>query len=177
MLFRSLAIVMRDITALRVTSTGLTLALSADGRESDATVSGGPFGLLALLGDSAQAAPGRGDVTISGDTEVAEKFQELARLLRPDIEEELSLLLGDVPAHQLTRAARAGVRWAAKAADTTLENLSEYFAHERGDLVPRNEGEQFLRGVDAVREGVDRLQARLELFAARAGALRRNRTP
>jgi ubiquinone biosynthesis protein UbiJ len=36
--------------------------------------------------------------------------------------------------------------------------------------VSRNEGEQFLRGVDAVREGVDRLQARLELLARRRGA-------
>jgi len=35
--------------------------------------------------------------------------------------------------------------------------------------VPRNEGEQFLRGVDAVREGVDRLAARIELLTARRG--------
>jgi ubiquinone biosynthesis protein UbiJ len=36
--------------------------------------------------------------------------------------------------------------------------------------VPRNEGEQFLRGVDAVREAVDRLAARIELLARRRGA-------
>jgi ubiquinone biosynthesis accessory factor UbiJ len=174
---RSVAVVIRDIARLHVTSTGLTLGLSADARAADATVTGGPLGLLALAGESAQAVLQRGDVTISGDADVAEKFRELARLLRPDIEEELSLLLGDVPAHELARVARAGVRWAAKAADTTLENLGEYLGHERGDLVPRNEGEQFLRGVDAVREGVDRLQARLELLAARDAAVRRNQTP
>ena len=55
-------------------------------------------------------------------------------------------------------------------ADTTLRNLAEYWAHERGDLVSRNEAEQFLRGVDALREGVDRLQARLDLLAQRRGA-------
>ena len=49
-------------------------------------------------------------------------------------------------------------------------NLAEYLGHERGDLVPRNEGEQFLRGVDAVREGVDRVEARLENLARRRGA-------
>jgi ubiquinone biosynthesis protein UbiJ len=33
--------------------------------------------------------------------------------------------------------------------------------------VPRAEGEQFLRGVDALREDLDRLQARLDLLAQR----------
>ena len=33
--------------------------------------------------------------------------------------------------------------------------------------VPRHEGEQFLRGVEALREDLDRLAARLELLAQR----------
>jgi len=88
-------------------------------------------------------------------------------LLTPDVEEELSLLTGDVAAHRLGTLARGGQRWARRAAHTTLANLAEYLAHERRDLVSRNEGEQFLRGVDALRESVDRLQARLELLARR----------
>jgi ubiquinone biosynthesis accessory factor UbiJ len=174
---RSLAIVIRDIARLRVASNGLTLIVNADARAADATLTGGPLGLLALAGDSAQAVLQRGEVTIDGDADVAEKFRELLRRLRPDVEEELSLLLGDVPAHQLARLGSAAARWTAQAADTTLENLGEYFAHERGDLVSRNEGEQFLRGVDAVREDVDRLQARLERLAARGGAGTRNKAP
>ena len=166
---RSLAIAVRDIARLRVSSTGLTLAITLDEREADATLSGSPVALLALLRRSAQAQLQRGAVAISGDAEVAQKFQELAQLLRPDFEEELSLLLGDVPAHQLARAARAAAAWGAKAAATTLTNLAEYLGHESADLVPRNEGEQFLRGVDALREGVDRLQARLERLRARRG--------
>jgi ubiquinone biosynthesis accessory factor UbiJ len=174
---RSLAIVIRDVARLRVASTGLTLTVSVDAREADATLTGGPFGLLALGGDSAQAVLQRGEVTIDGDADVAEKFRELLQRLRPDVEEELSLVLGDVPAHQLARLGSAAARWTAKAADTTLENLSEYLGHERGDLVSRNEGEQFLRGVDEVREGVDRLQARLERLAARGGVATRNKAP
>jgi ubiquinone biosynthesis accessory factor UbiJ len=178
---RSLAVVIRDITRLRVTSTGLTLTVSVEPRATactaDATLSGGALGLLALAGDSAPAVLQRGEVTIDGDAEVAEKFRELLQRLRPDGEEELSLLLGDVAAHQLARLGSAALRWTVKSADTTLENLSEYLGHERGDLVSRNEGEQFLRGVDAVREGVDRLQARLEQLAAHGGGPTRNKTP
>jgi len=164
---RSLAIVIPDLARLRLASSGVTLAATFDAEPADATLTGGPFALLALLGASAQAQLQRGHVAISGDTEIAERFRELLERLRPDFEEELSLLLGDVPAHRLARALRAGAAWGAKAADTTLTNLGEYLAHESADLVSRNEGEQFLRGVDALREGVDRLQARLERLARR----------
>jgi len=74
-----------------------------------------------------------------------------------------------VPAHQLGRLARLTAGAGRRAADTTLRNLAEYLGHERADLVSRNEGEQFLRGVDAVREGVDRLQARLDVLTRRPG--------
>ena len=106
----------------------------------------------------------RGDVRIEGDAELAQKFRELALLLRPDLEEELSLVLGDVPAHQIGRFARAAFGWARKAATTTVRNAAEYLGHERRDLVPRAEAEQFLHGVDTLREDLDRLAARIELL-------------
>ena len=167
---KSVAIEIRDITRLRLTSSGQTLTVTRDGAPADATLAGGPLSLLALAGESPDAVLQRGEVAIGGDAELAQQFRELARLLRPDLEEELSLLLGDVPAHQLGRLARLTLDWSRKAASTTLTNLAEYLGHERADLVPRNEGEQFLRGVDAVREGVDRLAARIELLARRRGA-------
>jgi len=167
---RSVAIVVPDILRLRVSSNGQTLTVMRDDAPADATLRGGALSLLALASDSAQAVIQRGAVAISGDSEVAQGYRELAQLLRPDLEEELSLLIGDVPAHQLGRLARLAAGWSGRAADTTLRNLAEYLGHERGDLVSRNEGEQFLRGVDALRESVDRLQARLELIARRRGA-------
>jgi ubiquinone biosynthesis accessory factor UbiJ len=166
---RSVAIVVPDIARLRVSSTGDTLAVRFADAPAEATIRGGLLSLLALTGDSAQKVLQRGDVAISGDSEVAEGFRELVQLLRPDPEEELALLIGDIPAHQLGRLARLGASFSVRAAQTTVRNLAEYWAHERGDLVSRNEGEQFLRGVDALREDADRLQARLDLLAQRRG--------
>jgi ubiquinone biosynthesis accessory factor UbiJ len=165
---RSLALTIPNVARLRLASTGVTLTASFDAEPADATLTGGPLSLLGLLGASALPALQRGQVAISGDAEIAERFRELLELLRPDFEEELSLLTGDVPAHQLARLARASAAWGAQAAGTALANLSEYLAHESADLVSRNEGEQFLRGVDALREGVDRAQARLERLAGRS---------
>ena len=130
----------------------------------DATITGGPFSLLALSGPAPEAVLQRGDVRIDGDAELAQKFRELALLLRPDLEEELSLVVGDVPAHQLGRFARAAFGWTRKAALTTVRNAAEYLGHERRDLVPRSEADQFLQGVDTLREDVDRLAARIDLL-------------
>ena len=47
---------------------------------------------------------------------------------------------------------------------------AEYFAHERGDLVPRAEAEVFLEGVDRLREDVDRAAARVDALVARLDA-------
>lgn len=168
---KSVAIVIRDIARFRVASNGQTLTVSRDELPADATISGGPLSLLALSGESGQAVLQRGDVTTSGETDTAQAFRELAQLLRPDLEEELSLLIGDVAAHQLGRFAQLTAGWGRRAADTTLKNLAEYLGHERADLVSRNEGEQFLRGVDQVREGIDRLQARLDVLERRRGLL------
>jgi ubiquinone biosynthesis protein UbiJ len=43
---------------------------------------------------------------------------------------------------------------------TGVRNVAEYLAHERGDLVPRAEAEDFYRGVERLREDLDRLEAR-----------------
>ena len=127
---RSVAIEIRAITRLRVASTGHTLSVTRDDAPADATLTGGLLSLLALAGESADAVL-PGEVAIGGDAQLAQKFRELARLLRPDLEEELSLLLGDVPAHQLGRLARLTLHWSRRAAGTTLENLAEYLGHER----------------------------------------------
>lgn len=151
---------------LVVESTGETLQIKRDASAStEAEIVGGPFSLLALAGESPEAVIQRGDVQIRGDVELAQRFRELALLLRPDIEEEVSKVVGDVPAHHLGRVARAAFGWTRNAASTQVRNVAEYFAHERQHLVPRAEADQLLKGVDTLRENVDRLEARIELLA------------
>jgi ubiquinone biosynthesis protein UbiJ len=150
-----------------VESTGDTLRVTRDPTAAtEAELAGGPLSLLALASSSTpEAILQRGEVQIRGDAELAQKFRELAMLLRPDIEEELSQVIGDVPAHQIGRFTRAAFGWTQKAAATTVRNIAEYLAHERQDLVSRPEADQLLKGVDALREDVDRLDARISVLA------------
>jgi ubiquinone biosynthesis protein UbiJ len=136
----------------------------AGGQPPDAEISGSLLNLAALAGSHPEEVIQRGDVTIRGDAEVAQKFRELAMLLRPDVEEELSRLIGDTPAHQALRLVRMATGFGRRAAKTGVRNVAEYLAHETGDLVPRAEAEDFYRGVERLREDLDRLEARARLI-------------
>lgn len=167
---RRLAVEAPGFARLLLGSTGSSLSLERGAGSADAQIVGGPLSLLILSGGFSEAPLRRGDVEIRGDAEIAEKFQELLRLVSPDAEEELSLLVGDVPAHRVARLTHGALGWTRRAAATLLRDLGEYASHERGDLVSRQEGEQFLRAVDALREDADRFEARLALLEQRTGA-------
>ena len=156
-------------TPFRVTiaSDGSTLRVAAPepgtaaAPAADAHISGTPLSLLALTRADPEVVLQRGDVRIEGDAEIAQQFSRLALLLRPDLENALSQLLGRSGAHVLMRGLRGAAAWTRAAAWTQVKNLSEYLAHERGDLVSRSESAHFLREVDDAREQLDRLEARL----------------
>lgn len=167
---RTLAIASPGLARVVIVSDGTTLKLARSAQAADAEIIGGPLSLLALGRADPRPLVQQGDVRIRGDAELAESFRELLALLKPDWEEELSLLVGDVAAHRIGRTARLATDWLRTAGRTGVQNIAEYFAHETGDLVSRNEGEQFLRGVDVLREDVDRLAARLELLERRTRA-------
>jgi ubiquinone biosynthesis accessory factor UbiJ len=137
---------------------------------ADATLAGSPLALLRLAGGSAPRGAGvsggagvsRGaGVSVSGDAEIANAYRELLALARPDFEEELSRLVGDVPARALSQFAAKTVEWAARAHHTAGENIAEYLQEESRDLVNKPELDEFLQGVDMVRETADRVDARI----------------
>lgn len=145
--------------------TSIRLAKSVAGAAPpDAEISGNLMSLAALAGAHPEEVIRRGEVTIRGDAELAQKFRELAMLLKPDVEEELSRLIGDTPAHQALRLVRAATGFGRRAAETGMRNMAEYLAHERRDLVPGPEAEDFYRGVEKLREDLDRLEARTRLL-------------
>jgi ubiquinone biosynthesis accessory factor UbiJ len=57
--------------------------------------------------------------------------------------------------------ARRALEFARRARRTAGENIAEYLQEEGRDLVNRTELDEFLRGVDELRETADRIEARL----------------
>jgi ubiquinone biosynthesis protein UbiJ len=135
--------------------------------EPAATLSGSPLALLKLAGAAPENAVRSGGVQISGDAEVAQTFRDLLARARPDLEEELARIIGDVAAHQLGNAARSVLNFGRRAANTFAQNVAEFLQEEGRDVPSRTEADEFTAGVDRVREDADRLEARLALLEKR----------
>ncbi|MET0498511.1 MAG: SCP2 sterol-binding domain-containing protein [Steroidobacteraceae bacterium] len=166
------------VLALHVTGTPVSLFLRGAGERMEvdttntgvatATLSGTPLSLLRLAGARADAALRGGNVHIEGNAEVAQTFSELLKHTRPDLEEELSRVIGDVAAHQAGNMARSALAFGRRAADTFAQNVAEFLQEESRDLPTRTEADEFLSGVDKLRDDVDRVAARIKLLEQRA---------
>lgn len=134
-----------------------------------ATLSGTPMALLRMAGPRPETAVQGGAVHIHGDAEVAQTFSELLKQARPDLEEELSRVIGDVAAHHVGNAARSALGFARRAASTFAQNVSEYLQEEGRDAPSRTEADEFITGVDKLRDDADRFEARLALLERKRG--------
>ena len=164
----SLQVDIDGITRIRAGAHQGRLALGAgEDTAADATISGTLPALLRLLKDRASREPGGSAAQIRGDAQIANRYRELFALARPDPEEELSRWIGDFPARSLSRLAERALELGRHVRRTAGENIAEYLQEESRDLVNKTELEEFLRGVDELRETADRVDARLGRLEAR----------
>ncbi len=159
------------VLALHLTGVPLNLFFRSDGGRMTidtqeaaapaASLSGTPLAFMRLTGPKPEAAIRGGSIHIQGDAEVAQTFSELLNAAQPDLEEELSRVIGDMAAHQVGNAARAALGFGRRALDTFTQNVAEYLTEESRDLPTRTEADEFFADVDKLRDDVARLEARL----------------
>ena len=137
----------------------LTTEISDD---PDVLISGSLLTLARMAGDSGGSALRDGSLEMAGDVLLAEKFQQLLDYAKPDVEEELASVVGDAAAHRLGEFARGVSKWSAEARDTMSDNIREYLQEESRDLPSRYEVDRFTADVDALRDDVERLAARID---------------
>ena len=158
------------VVAVRVRDTGLAmyvlidrdgvrLATDAD-EEPDVAITGSLFSLAGLAAKGEAALKDR-SVDFTGDVYTAQAFQKLLAYGTPDLEEELSSVVGDTAARGIGDLARSVGRWAAQARHTMRDNVSEYLQEESGAVPSRYEADRFRSAVNTLRDDVDRLEARL----------------
>ena len=129
------------------------------GDTADATIAGGPFSLMALAGGRRSIFDG--DVKISGDTDVAQKFSRCLNEIDIDWEEHLSRLTGDAFAHQAGRISRGLKQWFTERTDALQDNTADYLRDEASHLPHSWELDEFVEQVDDLRDRVDLLESRL----------------
>ena len=124
----------------------LTLAIGEQGRivEGEAP----PAAIVSLSG-------------ITGDSALAEELRYLRKHLRPDVEEELSRLVGDVAAQRLVGTARSFLRWQLEAVSRLAQATADYAVDERRALVRRPELADLANQIAELDRAVARFEQRV----------------
>ena len=106
-------------------------------------------------------APPVGKLRIEGDAELARRLQKLAQDFDPDWQLPFVNVFGEIAGVQIAKALAAGLRQAQVAGRNLAETAVEYVTEESRDVVPRAELEAFHDDVDALRDDVERIAAKL----------------
>lgn len=142
---------------------GLQIRSTHDGTP-DVTLRGDvPVFVRLVFGDGTTRRAG--ELQISGDIELGQRFQRVLKSLDIGWEEQSARLVGDVAAHQLGRVARRLRAWAQSSRGYLEQDLREYLQEESRLLVRREAVDNFLGAVDTLRADADRLEQRLTRLA------------
>ncbi|MBI5783306.1 MAG: SCP2 sterol-binding domain-containing protein [Gammaproteobacteria bacterium] len=131
-------------------------------REPDVTLTGDipvilRFAARRVLPDVVAA----GEVQISGDIDLGQRFQRLLEQADIDWEEQAARVLGDLPAHQLGNALRDLGGWSRQALHTLKQDLGEYLQEESRLLPVRARAGVFRRSVETLERDAESLEKRL----------------
>jgi ubiquinone biosynthesis accessory factor UbiJ len=144
-------------TSLVILENG-SLAIAGDTNIPDATITIAPSLLLRLIAKDEAA---KLQIKIDGDTHLATELAKVFSNMRWDYEDDLSTLIGDVPAYKLSEIARHTVHTVKKTGANLTEMLSEYWQEEKPMIAKKRHVEQFNTEVDTLRADVERLEKRL----------------
>lgn len=160
----TVAVRVRDTAvAMYFEISGGAIALATDSdSDPDILITGSLLTLARMAGSGGEEALRNGTLEITGDVRTAKAFQELLDCAKPDIEEELSSLIGDAAAHRLGNFARGVGSWSRDARSTMGSNIREFLQEESRDVPSRYEVERFTEQLDALRDDVARLEARFD---------------
>lgn len=103
-----------------------------------------------------------GEVQISGDIDLGQRFQRLMEKIDIDWEEQAARALGDVAAHRLGNALRDLRAWSTQSLHTLRADAAEYLQEESRLLPLRSRAESFQRAVESLRLDAERLERRFQ---------------
>jgi len=129
----------------------------------DVTITGNPPAFLKLvMGEFAPSLTGSGQMQITGDLELGQRFQKILKNIDIDWEEYLSRYVGDVVAHRIGHVARQFRGWTRHVGQTLRQDFAEVMTEELQVAARPEAVKSFMDRVDRVRADVDRLEKRIQ---------------
>lgn len=140
------------------------LNLHTNKENFDVQISGSLISFTNLLRDNSSDALRDGSIGINGDVAVAQKFQKLFEMIKPDIEEELSHVVGDVMANNIVKFSKKTGVWMINTRDILQENIKEYLQEEIKLIPSKYEFNFFSKEVSKIRDDIERLEKKINEF-------------
>ncbi len=107
-----------------------------------------------------------GELEMSGDPIVGQRFAQVMADLNIDWESMLAEKIGDAPANTVTMMASQAKEFTQESRDKVHEFVSQLMINDMQVVAEKKEVDRFLDNVDDLRADVDRLSARLERLLA-----------
>jgi len=113
--------------------------------------------LLALRGREAVLK----EATLVGSAGFIEDLGFVLRNLRWDYEDDLSRVIGDIPAHRVAQLIQRLSQWQGDALTNLGENVAEFLRDEKQALVSHSMAGEFNQALEALRNDLSRLENRI----------------
>ncbi|PKF77390.1 hypothetical protein CW749_22065 [Vibrio sp. vnigr-6D03] len=107
-------------------------------------------------------------LVLEGDIQLAQKFSQLLTDAKPDLEEWLSRVTGDVIAHTFVSSAKQSVEWVKKNAEKKQDHIAQVLTEEWRIAPPPLEVAHFCDQVDDIASDVARTESRLNALLEKA---------
>ncbi|MYB34946.1 MAG: hypothetical protein F4X92_07460 [Gammaproteobacteria bacterium] len=142
------------------TPVGLVFQSQSD-RDADVILSGSleAFAVYGLGGLGFRIESSK-PVSIQGDLELAQAFQQILARMDLDREELLAGMIGDTPARKLNVLMTSMIRMFGDSARLAQKNLIEYLQEEKQVLASQTAMRRHVHEVDALRSRLDRAELR-----------------
>jgi ubiquinone biosynthesis protein UbiJ len=134
------------------------LAIAGETNIPDATVTIPPSLILRLFAKDEAA---KRQIIIEGDTHLAAELAKVFANMRWDYEDDLSNLIGDIPANKIGNFGRQTANTLKETSVNIAEMLSEYWQEEMPMIAKKRHVEQFNSEVDTLRADVERVEKKL----------------
>nr|WP_277817169.1 SCP2 sterol-binding domain-containing protein [Solimonas terrae] len=145
--------------------------LADDMLDADVSVRGTLTNLMRLAWTVSRSESGIPQgLTIDGDVELLQRFNRLLARVGFDPEEFAARFIGDAAAHRLHQGLQTLFGWGRRSADTLALDAAEYLREETRDLARAADVADWADAVDELRDGVERLEARLQGLESRGSA-------
>ena len=99
---------------------------------------------------------------ISGDTQLVAVMRDFLRSIQPDFEEQLSSLIGDIPARHVGNQVRSFAEWAEQVGQSIAVNTGEYLTEEKQLLAVKSRIDRFLTAANQLQIATEELARRVD---------------